>query len=932
MPTRRKTRQQQSPSPQRENETNGENSVLLEEIKKIRDELNKIQSINTTLLNENVTLRKVAAVQNVVTDEMTRNIPVAQQGSTIPMMSQNTTDFSLPSSWVLHEDSRRSTSFADCTMTAPHHQNAPTTRHSLSSPIAQQGHPPEAQTSSLPNQHMMRHSMSPDDDRRRSIDSTRCSADREFSSANSFAYRKVDRPSGFQCRAPICPLPSFNGKTSLKVFKEDFENVCIINNWNEQEKVMWLRMCLTERAKDVLHDNTRNFPLIMNRLNARFGEQLLKRRYELLLPNRKRRNKESLPDLAADIRKMVDIVYEELDYMIREKMAIKHFIMSLEAPLLQYELTQRNAQYLDEVLEAAQIREMYLGVESAWNISNRKDIHVAACNSKETPSESLHEQITPAETHTSEDEYYSEDEDNHVANISPDNNPHGVTVVQQHEQTTPNKTIEPTAQKKPTIEKTTQLEEQRKALQQIAQVMQQVNDISPTEIDKTSQQEDDEKVRSVTKENYNKSMLHCNSPYLEVEIDDVSAFFLVDTGATHSLVSRTFAQKYCLLQTSEYVKHDTINIKTVGGNKLKCDGHLETNVKIGDQQYDCQLLVANITEVGIIGMDLLKAMNSEINFSKMSLKVEDNTLPIHHHAKSVKLPKVMTNHEMTIPAYPVRNRSAQTMSDHTSSESSQPEMSSFSARDVSTHSLQSQQPENRRKTEITLANVISNQKLKSRSKLTEVASTVQTESEYAIQPAQAISTNETTMVGTTLTEKKTVILADLIVSTNETTAIEAQAGNHSANQAVKIISTKKSTMNTAPVRSKSINQAVHVQAASTNGTTLDNAQTRINCVNQPVQIASLSENKTDALGLQQMKQMSKRSYTILATTGQKNHRNYDEQCATTQNAVHKNTESTKLLPETSAYNNEIQKESRFLRRKFARKKIGKRKENTRWLH
>lgn len=192
---------------------------------------------------------------------------------------------------------------------------------------------------------------------------------------NSSQEHGLSSPSGYPI-SPIpatfqsskCALPTFNGKGSFKNFKAHFEDACLINGWHLQtEKGIWLKMCLEGHARDVLHDNVQNFDTIIHRLQSRFGDQLLKQRYEMILPNRRRKPNEKLSDLANDIRNMVNVVYEELHENIKEQMAIKHFTMALESPAARYELSQRQHGTLDAVLEAAQVREMYFGKETSWH-------------------------------------------------------------------------------------------------------------------------------------------------------------------------------------------------------------------------------------------------------------------------------------------------------------------------------------------------------------------------------------------------------------------------------------------------------------------------------------------------------------------------------------------------------------------------------------
>ena len=191
----------------------------------------------------------------------------------------------------------------------------------------------------------------------------RCSSECEETSARVWEP-SVEEP---MYKAPKCSLPTFDGTGSLKKFLRHFDDVCIINGWHlQREKGMWLKICLEGRARDILHDNTQEFLNICQRLHNSFGDHLKKCKYEIILPTRKRKFNEALVDLANDIREMSSVVYEELDNQTQEKMAIKHFIMALNSPQAQYELAQKNATSLDEILASAQLREMYFGQENGW--------------------------------------------------------------------------------------------------------------------------------------------------------------------------------------------------------------------------------------------------------------------------------------------------------------------------------------------------------------------------------------------------------------------------------------------------------------------------------------------------------------------------------------------------------------------------------------
>ena len=121
----------------------------------------------------------------------------------------------------------------------------------------------------------------------------------------------------------ICDLPKFNGEGSLKIFRQKFMDVCFMSGWDSEiEVVFWLKQSLSGRAADVLYDSCNSLDALWSRLESRFGDHLLLQRYHTSLPVRKRQKDEKLLDLASDIRKMADIVYDGIDPYQKENTAI----------------------------------------------------------------------------------------------------------------------------------------------------------------------------------------------------------------------------------------------------------------------------------------------------------------------------------------------------------------------------------------------------------------------------------------------------------------------------------------------------------------------------------------------------------------------------------------------------------------------------------
>ena len=168
----------------------------------------------------------------------------------------------------------------------------------------------------------------------------------------------------------ICDLPKFNGEGSLKIFRQKFMDVCFMSGWDSEiEVVFWLKQSLSGRAADVLYDSCNSVDALWARLESRFGDHLLLQRYQTSLPTRKRQKDEKLLDLASDIRKMADIVYDGIDPYQKEKLVIQHFVNALNSPEVGYDISGKKPNTLEEALEIAMNRETYFGRESAWGSS-----------------------------------------------------------------------------------------------------------------------------------------------------------------------------------------------------------------------------------------------------------------------------------------------------------------------------------------------------------------------------------------------------------------------------------------------------------------------------------------------------------------------------------------------------------------------------------
>ena len=182
-------------------------------------------------------------------------------------------------------------------------------------------------------------------------------------------YRQYSKTGQRLTQEPICKLPTFDGSGSLKMFRCSFQEFCLMNGYtNPKEVCFWLKQCFRGRVNDILYDECPDLPTVWTRLENRFGDHLMLRKYSIALPIRKRQPNESLTKLADDIRRMSNVVYFDLQQDQKERLSIMHFTNALQNPMAQYDISQKAPKTLEEALHYASVREMFFGVENQSNI------------------------------------------------------------------------------------------------------------------------------------------------------------------------------------------------------------------------------------------------------------------------------------------------------------------------------------------------------------------------------------------------------------------------------------------------------------------------------------------------------------------------------------------------------------------------------------
>ncbi|UYV64103.1 OVOL1 [Cordylochernes scorpioides] len=156
---------------------------------------------------------------------------------------------------------------------------------------------------------------------------------------------------------PLVKVPTFDGKSSWTSFKTQFDVVAQANGWNVRDKASFLAAALREPAVEVLQmipEQLRlDFNALIDALESRYGEEHYQKLHLVRFKNRLQDKKESLQDLAHDIRRLARLAYPTCPPEIQDFMAQHQFIDAIGDPETQRFVRLSSATTLQETLVQA---------------------------------------------------------------------------------------------------------------------------------------------------------------------------------------------------------------------------------------------------------------------------------------------------------------------------------------------------------------------------------------------------------------------------------------------------------------------------------------------------------------------------------------------------------------------------------------------------
>ena len=168
---------------------------------------------------------------------------------------------------------------------------------------------------------------------------------------------------------PLVLPDTFNGEGSTWTdWKFHFNNVASVNAWDNDQKLLWLKVRLTDRAQRAIQllpaDTIASFDRTIKALDERFEPASKKNLYQAEFQSRRKKRTESWADFADDLKTLVDKGYPDLGEDAREQISLHAYLQQLEPPQVAFSVKQKRPKTLVEAVTTTIETETYVKVIS----------------------------------------------------------------------------------------------------------------------------------------------------------------------------------------------------------------------------------------------------------------------------------------------------------------------------------------------------------------------------------------------------------------------------------------------------------------------------------------------------------------------------------------------------------------------------------------
>ena len=177
---------------------------------------------------------------------------------------------------------------------------------------------------------------------------------------------------------PLVMPEVFNGDSSWDQWIYHFENVAVVNDWDEAARLRWLKVRLTGHAQTALQRLQEavlaDYKNVKKALQERFEPSCRKERYQAQFQTRKKKKEEGWADFADSLRMLVDKTYPDLEDNAKEQLALNHFVSQIENGQVAFSVRQKRPKTVDEAVSATLEMEAYIDTKTISTVVEADDV------------------------------------------------------------------------------------------------------------------------------------------------------------------------------------------------------------------------------------------------------------------------------------------------------------------------------------------------------------------------------------------------------------------------------------------------------------------------------------------------------------------------------------------------------------------------------